>query len=536
MLLTYALQLNCFATNASIVVVVQSNSLILNMYPLDDNSTEQQLCKQLNTLTFQATVLFGVSNYSLGSVSTYSTTTPLSLTFACQDGCAAALAATSASYSFFFSQANVNIQDTISSFQIERYNRVSCIANPTISFDSVNNVLIIHGTDNGCKLPYIAAKSVQVILSAYPDIVLYKSLSLAGITNLQQVLDNLVIDCMNDYTDTEQRSCQRLIEQFTSQSNYAELTLQFPGLVPDNSTVSTYVRDSPFSIYTEISTMSDNFVNKFDCYSSQSIIMYKDTLRLSMEINQSKLHCLQPMQTYIGSYDQTRTVIQVQDNPDFRLSKTVQFTFMNSIYDFSTADVYLSCQDEQEGVKKCLNKLEMARNMSSWTSFIERRFYKNGNVVQAFQTLSSSRLAKLDYNAAINISKTQVCINISGWTTNKETIQVRLYLLAGFPKFTLSGHSQILEIKGQISYPISFDIQPYCMNLQLDDDQLKIYELIKESDNISGLFHFMGLQSSIEKITFADEQKYINYLGLISGISVVIALIWFSIALAKELR
>ncbi|CAL6109609.1 Hypothetical_protein [Hexamita inflata] len=242
------------------------------------------------------------------------------------------------------------------------------------------------------------------------------------------------------------------------------------------------------------------------------------------------------MQTYIGSYDQTRTVIQVQDNPDFRLSKTVQFTFMNSIYDFSTADVYLSCQDEQEGVKKCLNKLEMARNMSSWTSFIERRFYKNGNVVQAFQTLSSSRLAKLDYNAAINISKTQVCINISGWTTNKETIQVRLYLLAGFPKFTLSGHSQILEIKGQISYPISFDIQPYCMNLQLDDDQLKIYELIKESDNISGLFHFMGLQSSIEKITFADEQKYINYLGLISGISVVIALIWFSIALAKELR
>ncbi|CAL6065788.1 Conserved_hypothetical protein [Hexamita inflata] len=536
MLLTYALQLNCFATNASIVVVVQSNSLILNMYPLDDNSTEQQLCKQLNTLTFQATVLFGVSNYSLGSVSTYSTTTPLSLTFACQDGCAAALAATSASYSFFFSQANVNIQDTISSFQIERYNRVSCIANPTISFDSVNNVLIIHGTDNGCKLPYISAKSVQVILSAYPDIILYKSLSLAGITNLQQVLDNLVIDCMNDYTDTEQRSCQRLIEQFTSQSNYAELTLQFPGLVPDNSTVSTYVRDSPFSIYTEISTMSDNFVNQFDCFTSQTIVMLKDTIRIDAPINTSQVHCLQPIKTFIGNYDESRIVIQIQDNPDFRLSKTVQFTYANSIFDFNTVYLYLSCKNELEGYQKCISKLEQARSMTSWTSFIERKFYNNGNVVQAFQTLASSRIARIEYNAVVNISKTQLCVSIGAWTSTKQTIQVQLQLFAGFPKYSLIGHSTILDIKGQISYPTSFDIQPYCMQIDLSNDELLAYEILKDSQDVTGIFHFMNAQCSADTVYFADELVYVNYVGLTSGISVIIALIWFSVALAKELK
>ncbi|CAL6065882.1 Conserved_hypothetical protein [Hexamita inflata] len=374
------------------------------------------------------------------------------------------------------------------------------------------------------------------MLSAYPDIIIYKSMSLAGISTLQQLIDNLIIDCINDYTDTEQRTCQRLIEQFTSQSNYAELTLHFPGLIPDNFTISSYSRDSPFSIYTEISTMSNFFVNNFDCFTSQQLIMFKDTIRIDLPINSTRVHCAQPIQQFIGSYDQSRIVIQIQDNPDFRQSTIVQFTFTNAIFDFNTAFVYLQCGDELEGSEKCASKLAIARKMTFWTSFIERKFYKNDNVVQSFQTLSTARLAKFDYNAIVNISKTKLCVSIGAWITYKSDIQVSLQLIAGFPKFAIEGHSTILDLKGQISYPLNYDVQPYCMDLDMSANQLQAYETIKNSNDISGIFHFMGAQCSAVQIYFADENKYTNYVGITSGISAIIAVIWFVLALNRELR
>ncbi|CAL6065866.1 Conserved_hypothetical protein [Hexamita inflata] len=536
MLMAISTQLNCYATNSTIQVITQSDTIVLVMYPLSDGSTEQNLCAQLNSLSFSATVIFGAVSYTQAQAQTFSINNKLSITFSCNDACAAALAASSASYSFYFSQGNVVVTDTISTFQIEKYNRKNCISNPTISFNPVSQVIEIQGTANGCEIPLMPTKHVSLILSAYPDIIIYKSISLAGISTLQQLIDILVIDCINDYTDTEQRTCQRLIEQFTSQSNYAELTLNFPGLIPDNSSTSTYSRDSPFSIYTEISTMSNFFVNNFDCFTSQQLIMFADTIRIDIPINASRVHCAQPIQQFIGSYDQSRIVIQIQDNPDFRQSTIVQFTFSNAIFDFNTAFLYFPCEDELEGSEKCASKLAIARKMTSWTSFIERKFYKNDNVVQSFQTLSTARLAKFDYNAIVNISKTKLCVSIGAWITYKSDIQVSLQLIAGFPKFAIQGHSTILDLKGQISYPLNFNVQPYCMELDLSADQIQAYETIKNSQDISGIFHFMGAQCSAVLIYFADENKYTNYVGITSGISAIIAVIWFVFALYRELR
>ncbi|CAL6025181.1 Conserved_hypothetical protein [Hexamita inflata] len=367
------LQLNCFTSNSSVVLSAQTIHAIFTAQVLRDNSEDMRICQQLDDSVYSAKLIFGNHVYEYPTQLTYSSLSDISIDFPCNevDNCDDAFLATTAQFQLSFSSSNTFVEDSVSNLQIQRYSRLSCITQPYISANQVSNIIEIFGKDSGCMLPFDQTKQATVTLVTYPDFKFSKTISLVGISSLTNLLNNLQFNCNLDYVGTAQRTCKRLIKGFVeSISSYAELTIDLPGIIPNSA--NTYARVSAYSIFTEIITISSSFVEEFDCFSSQQITFFSDMLRLNLPSNSSRVHCNQPIEQYIGNFDRTQYIIQVQENVNFLLGSVVTFNFTNVIMDFSQNKPWLSCDQESSGKQSCMEKIQRVKAMSTRYSFIAR--------------------------------------------------------------------------------------------------------------------------------------------------------------------
>ncbi|CAL5995170.1 Conserved_hypothetical protein [Hexamita inflata] len=536
--LTLSLALNCFTSNTTVILSKQTKSATFTAYPLLDGSRDNLVCAQLSGLLYTAKIIFGSNTYTYPTQLTFTSTSKLSIVFPCSDGtCTTAFSATSASFEFFFADTNEYMLDAISVFTIDSYNRLNCVANSLIDYDPATQIIQIQGTPLQCQMPIDQTKSMILNIVAYPDFSFTKIISLNGVTSLSDVFTDgiLFIDCLNDYTSTNQRSCKRMIQQFQNHiSNYAEITISFPGEIPDNTSIQ-YVRETMYSLYFEVNTVSASFVQQFDCYNSQETIFFSDMFRMTFPINASRINCLAPMNQFIGDFDHSVLVIQVQSNVDFRIGQVYTFTFNDQIYDFNTDKPWFPCDSEAGGHDSCVQKLATIWDMPSRTSFISRSFYKNGNLVHGFSMGSTNRNARA-VSARVNISKTQLCVYTTEWITEKQTLQARIQLVSGLPRFSITGHdsSKQFDIRGQIQYPTAERI--YCFEYELNDTQLAAYEYLKTQTDITGFFSWLDTQVAIVETNFAEDGSQTNFMAIAIIISVVITAVWFVITMYIELK
>ncbi|CAL5971950.1 Conserved_hypothetical protein [Hexamita inflata] len=537
-LILQTFQLNCFTSNTTVILSKQTKQATFTAQPLTDGSKDNLVCNQLAGSLYTAKIYFGANTYVLPTQLTLTMTAALTIVFPCADGsCTTAFSATSASFEFFFSDTNEYVQDAISVFTIDSYNRLSCLKNQLISYDIDAKVILIQGSPQQCSVPLDQTQDLILNIVAYPDFSFTKIISLSGVTSLSNMFtsNKLFIDCDADYTETMLRSCQRMIQYFQDHvSNYAEITISFPGDIPDNTSL-TYSRETMYSIYFEINTVSASFVQHFDCYNSQEVIFFSDIFRMTFPINTSKVHCAAPMKDFLGDFDHSVLVIQVQSNVDFRIGTVYTFTFKDQIFDLYSDKPWYPCDSEEGGHDNCVEKLATIWSMPSRTTFISRSFYKNGVLLEGFSMSSTNRNARA-VSARMNVSKTELCLFTTEWITVKQTLQVRIQLVSGHPRFSITGHdvAKQFDIRGQFQYPTPE--RQYCFKYTLNESQTIAYDYLRTAPDITGFFSWLGTQVAIVEVNFAAEGTTTDYLIISTILAVIVAGVWFVITLIVELR
>ncbi|CAL5992225.1 Hypothetical_protein [Hexamita inflata] len=106
--------------------------------------------------------------------------------------------------------------------------------------------------------------------------------------------------------------------------------------------------------------------------------------------------------------------------------------------------------------------------------------------------------------------------------------------MAGMPLYSDIGHDIVLDIRGQIEYPIPEAI--YCFNYILNESQDAAYTKLMTMENVTGLWSFLGTQLAIYETNFANDTTKVNYLIIAVVITVILIIIWFALTLWYELR
>ncbi|CAL6063087.1 Hypothetical_protein [Hexamita inflata] len=148
----------------------------------------------------------------------------INIEFVCEDtinNCAAAFQATSVQFSLVFPETNTLVQDVVSTFKIGKYDRLECLLDSYVQYNSNDNSFIIATTPGNCVLQYQQNKMATASLFVYPDYELSKQFSLSGISSLSQLVPLLQFNCDTDFVDTDKRVCNRIMKEFQS-----SLTLQ----------------------------------------------------------------------------------------------------------------------------------------------------------------------------------------------------------------------------------------------------------------------------------------------------------------------
>ncbi|CAL6002657.1 Hypothetical_protein [Hexamita inflata] len=245
-------------------------------------------------------------------------------------------------------------------------------------------------------------------LFVYPDYELSKQFSLSGISSLSQLVPLLQFNCDTDFVDTDKRVCNRIMKEFQSSlSNVINFTLSLPATVPDGK--GLYTRQSEFSIFEQITTVTSNFAKDFDCYLPfQEIVFYQKVVKILFTLHSSAINCKRPYNEFIGDTDQIIRMLRIIGSD----GKSVQFKFTEPVYDLQSTILWLECSDDLLGEQTCLENLKIVRSMSSPIGMLSREFMKNGVTVKQVQNAVFPRKSRHE-SPFLTLNSTHVCFTTS---------------------------------------------------------------------------------------------------------------------------
>ncbi|CAL6035546.1 Hypothetical_protein [Hexamita inflata] len=520
------IELNCFTDTTLVVLSKQSRQPTFTATLLTDNSKDALVCNQLASSPLQISLDFD------GFIYTYPTLTTLQkavdLTFPCTDvnNCDAAFLATSVAFKIVFPDTSTVSTDVVSVFKIDKYNRLSCLSNQQISYTTASKLIQISADAGACKFQLISAQSATVKLFVYPDLVIEKQYPLAAVANLQDLLTNMVINCNTDFTGTQKRICERIVAQFEELlNNKAELTISLPAVIPDAS--ATYSRQSEFQIFTHIVAISSSFVKDYDCYTSQKATVFRSMLLMQYVLNPASVHCVLPVDQFIGAFDRTVFTISITDSD----STSVEFEFTSTFKNQQTTAAWLECSSEASGQQSCITKIEQFKKMKNPTSIISREFMNGPTITKQVQNsveMSTSKYA----NAVARLNQTQFCFNTTNNGDTNAFYPVQIQFAAGEPRYFPSLHTEKLVIQDQVYFPGNAkagESAKYCFNVELSPSQKEEYvKLYQAKESVTGTIEFLGQVIAIEKLQIVQSTQDTDYMYVLAAVLVISSIIWFA--------
>ncbi|CAL6095034.1 Conserved_hypothetical protein [Hexamita inflata] len=527
-------QLNCFTDNTLVVLSKQSRKPTFTAQLLTLKTKDYVVCQSLMGSSFTISLYFGAFVYTYPASQTLSGA--ISLTFPCTDvnHCDAAFLATSASFKLTFPDTNTIVEDAISVFKIDKYNRLECLSNPSISYTGATSSFQIKATAGNCEMQIIQNMNAVVKLLVYPDFVIQKSFSLASVTQLSDLFVNMVVNCDTDFTGSEKRVCQRIMQTFQENyNNKAELTVSLPAVVPGPD--ATYSRQSVFSLFTKITAITSSFVNQFDCFTSTLAVFFSNLIRLSNTINASAVNCILPFDQFIGDVDQTIKLIRVTDTD----GTAVEFKFASTSKTVMTDLAWLECSEDLYGVKSCQDNIKIARAMKAPQGIISREFMKNSVRVKQVQNTIVARATALA-NTYVTLNKTGACITTINIGYENMFYQVKLDLMEGSPRFQPGQHTNKLTVWSQMLYPGTGtalgQYGTYCFSFELTQQQLQIYDqFYKNIQQVTSMVTLLSIAIPIDKLVMEDITSSVNYMYILSFVLIMASVVWYYISI-RDLR
>ncbi|CAL6011379.1 Conserved_hypothetical protein [Hexamita inflata] len=519
-------QLNCFTDNTLVVLSKQSRKPTFTAQLLTLKTKDYVVCQSLLGSSFTISLYFGAFVYTYPTSQTLSGA--ISLTFPCTDvnHCDAAFSATSASFRLTFPDTNTIVEDAISVFKIDKYNRLECLSNPSISYTGVTSSFQIKATAGNCEMQIRQNTNAVVKLLVYPDFVIQKSFSLASVTQLSDLFVNMIVNCDTDFTGSEKRVCQRIMQTFQENyNNRAELTVSLPAIVPGPD--ATYSRQSVFSLYSKITAITSSFVNQFDCFTSSQAVFFTRVVRVTNVINNSAVNCILPFDQFIGDADQTIRLLRVTDTD----GSAAEFKFVTDSKQIQVVRTWMECSHDLNGEEMCLSNMQKVLKMKAPVGILSREFIKNGQMVKQVQTAITTRATTHD-SSVVTLNDKQACITTTNHNEANEYAQIRVDFMIGEPHFQPTQHTEVLTVRGQFLFPgygkVNGDWGRYCFNFELTEEQNILYHKFYQNRKYANaLVTFITTILPSDKLTIEYTQTTINYMYVLSAILILASVIWY---------
>ncbi|CAL6079494.1 Conserved_hypothetical protein [Hexamita inflata] len=502
---------------------------------ISDNSQESKLCSLLVSSSFIITLDFS------GFIYTYPTQIKLnssvSLEFPCSDSvnhCASAFAATSVQFTLTFPETNTIVQDVVSTFKIGKYDRLTCLQEGQVQYDTILKSFTITAIPGNCQLQYQQSLKATVSLFVYPDFYLSKQFDLAGISSLTQLFTQFTFNCDTDFTDTDQSVCNRIMEQFsTSLNNMINFTLSLPAAIPN--ALGVYSRASEFSVFTQISTVTSTFVRDFDCYMPfQEAVFFPSLIRLTFILNDSAVNCNKPVSEFIGNVDSVERILRVIDD---EANVSVQFKFVSDMSFQKSTKFWLECINDEYGEQQCLQNIQKVFLMKNPRGILLRDFKLSGVTVKEIEVIMSARATHfVSHKSTLNMS--HMCFDSTNFGEVNDYYQVQAFYMVGAPRFFTQNHNDLLMIRGQIHFPGDHQIREsgtYCLNYQLENKTLYEYIRLNQKD-VTVLISFLNTQIAVTKNVVVNENVQIDYYLILCTVVIILSFVWLQCTLTYERR
>ncbi|CAL5981527.1 Conserved_hypothetical protein [Hexamita inflata] len=469
----------CFQTNVTVSLDVQTRSLIFKAWPRTDSSTELNVCKQLSGDLYKLSIQMGSYTYALSQLQTYGVRASIDITIPCADlvnNCASAFKATSAIYVMEFQNAKVVVNEAAQNLRIVDFNRKDCVRDPKLLYGQniqiapgvLSNVFKFSGTPTQiCKYPLDSMatliandptqKKAVIKYSAYPN---FNLESVQFSVTLSMLFQQGTYPCVMMPSSEKISWCNSMIQTFATESfGYNQVQYFVPGKVPNRD--GTITRVANYSISYETNVVVNTLQATFDCYSSQNILLYANTLLLTNTMNPAINYCNTTMSSFIGfTYDKVVTRVIFQENEDFRTGKMFILDFTTRSQVLNSSSEWLDC-DLSTNATYCKKILEQQSIISTFQLSAQQLIYKNDVLLKIFPlspTLSVSCLQ----DATALISDSQACVSITNICSNATSNQ----------QFTFSFKSaQDVNIITQAEFPNSES--RYCSNSVFSREQVR---------------------------------------------------------------
>ncbi|CAL6054671.1 Conserved_hypothetical protein [Hexamita inflata] len=429
------LSLVCFQTNVTVSLDVQTRSLIFKAWPRTDSSTELNVCKQMSGDLYKLSIQTGAYTYALSQLQTYGVGATIDITIPCEDlidNCATAFKATSAIYIMEFQNANVVVNEAAQNLRRVDFNRKNCVQNPQLQFGQniqitpgvYSNEYKLSGTPTQiCKYPLdtlavitanvTSTKKAVLSFQAYPN---FTTTSQLFSVSLPTIFSQATYPCATQSTPTAIAWCNNMTNSLATQSfGYNRVQYFAPGKIPNKD--GTITRAYNYSVSYETNVVTNTLQSTFDCYSSQNIMLYSNTLLLTNTMNPAINYCNTTMSSFIGfAYDKVVTRVIFQEFEDFRKGNVYILDFNTKSQVLNSSSEWLDC-DLSTNISYCKEVLAKQSVISKYQFSAQQLIYKNDVLLKIF-TLSPSLSVSCLQDVTAYIYDTQACVNVTNICSN----------------------------------------------------------------------------------------------------------------------
>ncbi|CAL6081812.1 Conserved_hypothetical protein [Hexamita inflata] len=475
----------CFQTNTTVLLDVQTRELVFKAWPRTDDAREMKVCTQLNGDIFKLRVQVGTYDYELATLQTYDVFKYIEIKIPCADTvnkCNTAFKAKSAIYTMDFQEAKQSITEAASNLRRLDFNRKACVVdtallygqNVQIAPGTYTNMFKVQGTAQNCKYPLDdmatligndpTKKKALFSFFAYPNF--QANMPLFSITTALLVQMGQY-PCIMMGDPLEIAWCDNMIQTLaTSSFGYVLMHYYVPGLIPNRD--GTLTRVANYTNVIQSNQVKDALQATLDCYSSQNIDIFSNTILLTNTLDPSMVYCKKPISEFIGiPYDKIVTRISFQQNEDFRTGNVYTLDFNTQSQMMNTTSEWLSCSSSTNETY-CNEVLALGSTISSYFLNAQQIIYKDNNIVKILP-LSPTMTLSCYSDAAAEIFDQETCVTITNICANNITS-------ASNKQFTYSFGNEgkysknLLNITSQAVFPNSEN--KYCVNYDFSDSMI----------------------------------------------------------------
>ncbi|CAL5993074.1 Conserved_hypothetical protein [Hexamita inflata] len=472
----------CFQTNTTVVLDVQTRDLVFKAWPRSDDARELKVCKQLNGDMFKLSIQTGAYKYELSQLQTYDVTKYIEIKIPCADvatNCNTAFQAKSAIYTMDFQEAKQSITEAASNLRRLDFNRKACVVDTALLYGqniqiapgTFSNVFKIQGTAQKCKYPLDsmatliendpAKKKALADFFAYPN---FEIVSKQFSVTTAMLLQHGTYPCAMMSLAIERAWCDNMVQTLaTSSFGFLKMQYYVPGLIPNRDGSLTRVHNYTSSFQSNV--VKDALQATLDCYSSQNIEIFANTILLTSTLNPSMVYCKKPMSEFIGiPYDKIVTRLSFQKYKDFREGQVYTLDFTTKSQMMNTTTEWLSCSSSTNETY-CNEVLAQGSTISSYFLNAQQIVYKDDKIIKILP-LSPTMTLSCYSDATAEIMNSQACVTIKNICANNLTSssnQQFTYSFGNDGKYS----KNLLNISSQAIFPNAEN--KYCVNYNFSD-------------------------------------------------------------------